>query len=48
MEIEVPTYYSRHKQKLLEKYKQNMQNPDFVERRRQIARKCYHKTKNHL
>lgn len=46
--IEVPTYYSRHRQQLLEKYKQNMKNKDFAKRRREIALKCYHKKKDNL
>lgn len=47
-EIEVPTYYSRHRQKLLQQYQQNKNNPDFVKRRREIALKCYHKKKDQL
>lgn len=45
-QIEIPTYWSKNRQRLMEQYKQNKQNPEFVERRRKIALKCYHKKKN--
>lgn len=43
--IEVDTYYSRHRKELLKKYHDNMQNPEFQQRRREIALKSYHKNK---
>ena len=43
--IEVNTYYSRHRKELLKKYRENMKNPDFQQRRREIALKSYHKRK---
>ena len=46
--IEVPTYYARHREEILKKYQQDKLDPAFVEKRRKIALKCYHKKKNHL
>ena len=43
--IQVDTYYSRHRQQLLKKYRDNMQKPEFQQRRREIALKSYHKNK---
>lgn len=43
--IEVPTYYSRNRTKLLNIYKEKMKNPEFAQRRREIALKAYHKNK---
>lgn len=43
--IEVATYYSRHRAELLNKYKENMKDPEFVKRRRATALKAYHKNK---
>lgn len=39
------TYYSKHREKLLAQYKENMKNPEFVQRRREIALKAYRKKK---
>lgn len=44
--VEVETYYSRHRTELLNKYKENMKDPEFVEYRRKIALKAYNKKKN--
>jgi hypothetical protein len=43
--IQVDTYYSRHKQEIKQKYKERMKDPEFVEYRRKIALKSYHKNK---
>lgn len=43
--VEVETYYSRHKKEILNKYKENMKNPEYVEYRRKIALKAYNKKK---
>lgn len=45
-EIDVPTYYSKHKEKFQQKYEKNKKNPDWLEKRHQIALKSYHKRKN--
>ena len=39
------TYYARHRQQILEKYKENSKNPEFIKKRRKIALKSYHKRK---
>lgn len=39
------TYYARHKQEIQKKYKENTKNPQFLAKRREIARKSYHKRK---
>lgn len=47
-EIEInlsESYYSRHKEQILAKYRENMKNPDFVKRRREIALKSHNKRK---
>lgn len=43
--IEVDTYYSRHRQEIRDKYRENMKDPAFVEYRRRISLKSYHKKK---
>lgn len=43
--IEIATYYSRHKQEIISKYRENMKDPTFVEYRRKVALKSYHKKK---
>lgn len=43
--IEVNTYYSRHKKEIINRYKERMKDPEFVEYRRKISLKSYHKNK---
>lgn len=43
--IEVDTYYSRHRKEILKKYQERMKDKNFVEYRRKIALKSYHKNK---
>lgn len=39
------TYYSRHKEQLLEQYKERMKDPEFRKKRAEISLKSYHKNK---
>jgi hypothetical protein len=39
------TYYSRHREELLAKYKEQMKNPAFRKRRNEISLKSYRKKK---
>lgn len=39
------SYYSRHREEILEKYKKGIKDPEYVKRRRAIALKSYHKRK---
>lgn len=43
--IKLETYYSSNREKILNKYKEKMKDPAFVERRRKIALKSYYKRK---
>lgn len=45
IEVEISTYYSRHKERILQAYKDNTQDPEFRARKREIALKSYHKRK---
>ena len=39
------TYYYKHKESIQEKYRENKKDPEFVERKREIALRSYHKRK---
>lgn len=39
------TYYFKHKEKILKKYQEQKNDPEFVERKREIALRSYHKRK---
>lgn len=39
------TYYARHKEEIIAKYKEKCKDPEFIAQRRAIALKSYHKRK---